>query len=173
MTMQGKKKNFKFTGIGKKLLFFTVGLIALTGGVLMSSKPEPDFTTLSGNDVKWQALNGQWVVLNYFAPWCAPCLKEMPQLNQFARALPPNTRLFVINYDPADSHKTALLKQQYNIEAEMIVSLPAPRMPMPPPPALPATYIINPQGQVAKQLRGEVSEDALRQALAQLKSQAL
>lgn len=173
MTMQGKKKNFKFTGIGKTLLFFTAGLIALTAGLLMSSESDNDFTTLSGQSFKWEALEGQWIVLNYFAPWCAPCLKEMPQLNQIARSLPTQTRLFVINYDPADKYKAAALRDKYSIEADMIISLPAPRMPMPPPAALPATYIINPQGQVAKQIRGEVSEDTLRQVLAQLKSQSL
>lgn len=173
MTMQGKKKNFKHTGVGKKLLFFTVGLLALTGGILMNSESEPDFTTTSGEHYNWEALEGQWVVLNYFAPWCAPCLNEMPELNNFARAVPADTRMFIINYDPADKIKASALKEKYSIDAEMIISLPAPRMPMPPPAALPATYIVNPQGKVARQIRGEVSETKLREVLEQLKSQAL
>ena len=29
---------------------------------------------------------GKWVVLNVWATWCAPCIKEMPELEALARA---------------------------------------------------------------------------------------
>jgi peroxiredoxin len=53
-----------------------------------SATPElaRDFTlqTLDGETVSLSDLRGQWTLLNFWATWCAPCIKEMPYLNQLA-----------------------------------------------------------------------------------------
>jgi peroxiredoxin len=41
--------------------------------------PVPSIRTIDGKDVK---LEGQVVVLNFFATWCGPCMSEMPHLQQ-------------------------------------------------------------------------------------------
>ncbi len=45
-----------------------------------------DFTlsTLDGETIALSDLRGEWVVLNFWATWCAPCVEEMPYLNQVA-----------------------------------------------------------------------------------------
>lgn len=42
----------------------------------------PDFTLpmLDGGEVTLSNLRGQWVLLNFWATWCAPCVDEMPAL---------------------------------------------------------------------------------------------
>jgi thiol-disulfide isomerase/thioredoxin len=42
--------------------------------------------TLDGRTITNADLAGHAVVLNFWAPWCPPCIKEMPELDQFARA---------------------------------------------------------------------------------------
>ena len=53
-----------------------------------SATPElaRDFTlqTLDGESMSLSDLRGQWTLLNFWATWCAPCIKEMPYLNQLA-----------------------------------------------------------------------------------------
>jgi len=41
--------------------------------------PVTSVRTIDGKDVK---LEGQVVVLNFFATWCGPCMSEMPHLQQ-------------------------------------------------------------------------------------------
>ena len=47
-------------------------------------KPAPEFTlaSLDGTPVSLQSLKGHVIVLDFWATWCAPCVAEMPMLNQ-------------------------------------------------------------------------------------------
>jgi len=43
------------------------------------------FETPSGEVLRLESFRGKPLVLNFWATWCAPCLKEMPQLDRFHR----------------------------------------------------------------------------------------
>ena len=43
-------------------------------------------TTLDGEEVSIDDHRGRWVVLNFFASWCTPCIEEHPQLMAFDAA---------------------------------------------------------------------------------------
>ncbi len=50
-------------------------------------KPAPVFTlkTDQGRSVTPTSFGGKVLVLNFWASWCAPCVEEVPSLNQFQR----------------------------------------------------------------------------------------
>lgn len=45
--------------------------------------------TPDGAQMPLQAFQGRPLVLNFWATWCPPCVKEMPELDQFARRFGP------------------------------------------------------------------------------------
>jgi len=53
--------------------------------------PEFQMTTLDGKQVKSHSqFAGKVIVLNVWATWCPPCIKEMPDLIRLSRLLPAN-----------------------------------------------------------------------------------
>ena len=52
--------------------------------------PEPFwaevFETPNGGSFRIQAFRGRPLLLNFWATWCAPCIRELPLLDRFARA---------------------------------------------------------------------------------------
>ena len=43
-----------------------------------------DIEVYNGKDTSFEKLKGQWIIVNYWADWCAPCIKELPELFEFA-----------------------------------------------------------------------------------------
>lgn len=156
--------------MGKKIGLVLLALCACAAGWLVYDKTRVDFHTLDGQSYTWQELKGQWTVINYFAPWCAPCLREMPELNALSQNLPENTRLFAINYDQKTVSELSEMAHEFTILVPLIVADEKTRLPMDKPPYLPATFIVGPSGNLVDTIMGEVTADGIRQRLAVLQS---
>ncbi|MFT4993887.1 MAG: thiol-disulfide isomerase/thioredoxin [Paraglaciecola sp.] len=151
----------------KKLFIVVACIAALSLGMAVNLANRVDFTTLEGEGHRWKDLQGKWVVVNYFAEWCAPCLREIPELNQFYRENRDKLAMFAVSFDPLSHKQLVDLQDQYDIQFPVIASIAAP-MPMASPKNLPVTFLIHPDGSVAKQLFGEQSAASLSASLGRL-----
>ena len=57
----------------------------IDGDQLTTAFWQQQFDTPQGTSLAWSALQGQPIVLNFWATWCPPCVKEMPELDRFHR----------------------------------------------------------------------------------------
>ena len=60
--------------------------------------PSAVFTGAGGRLASLRAFKGRYVLLNLWAPWCGPCVKELPALAALQRALPAD-RFVVVPVD--------------------------------------------------------------------------
>jgi len=98
-------------------------------------------------------LQGQWVVINYWAKWCKPCIKEIPELNELDQQYSQVTVLGV-NYDGATGEELAAQIENLGIEFAMLTEDPAASLGLPRPVVLPTTIILDRAGQVSQTLIG-------------------
>lgn len=156
--------------ISRTVLLIIVMVASLGAGMWLYQHNKFDFKTLDGNQYRWADLRGEWIIINYFAPWCTPCLREMPELHHFNNDLPSNTRLFAINYDVLTPDELKAMTAKFEITLNVIVANEDTQLPVERPPYLPATYIIGPEGHVQATITGEVTADLLTKKITQLQS---
>jgi len=121
-----------------------------------------------GSDTSLSKLNGNWIVINYWADWCAPCIKEIPELNEFAKE---NEDLFVytFNFDHLEIEDLAPLTKKFKISVPSLVTHPREIWGIQTPPAVPATFFINPNGELALSLFRPQTKDKLNEIIIDLK----
>ena len=120
-----------------------------------------------GAQVTSQQLDGQWLVINYWAEWCGPCRTEIPELNALNDAHADITVLGV-NFDGLQGDELASASAELGIDFRVLSLDPAERLDLPRSAVLPVTYLVDKEGSVRQQLVGEQTVEGLLEHLAQL-----
>ena len=84
------------------LIFFFILLITAFGFFWKIYAPiQYQFIGMKGEVISSENLDDKLVLVNYWATWCPPCIREMPALSQFNQE---NPEAFVIgiNYDRSE-----------------------------------------------------------------------
>ena len=140
------------------------------GITLNACYSKPDFYFSDGRAGHYHDYNGQWLVINYWAVWCKPCIEEIPHLNALSRAEKQKSSSTITNHPVTvlglafDKPTLQLLKQQQQqlgIDFDVMQTADKHLTHAPHqyygfnyPSALPTTVIINPQGQLHRLLKG-------------------
>jgi len=111
-------------------------------------------------------LAGRQVVINYWAIWCKPCIKEIPELNQLALEY-PDIAVLGVNYDGLQGDELKQQLQQLDIQFPMLDNDPSAELGIDRPAVLPTTIILDPDGQVSQVLVGPQTLDSLARAAGQ------
>lgn len=139
--------------------------ISSTPGALAAPESdEPvDFTLqrLHGDELALNELRGQWVVLNYWATWCAPCRKEIPELSGLHQARDDIVVLGLAYEDTEISDFDEFLSEFQPGYPILLVDVYAPPKPFGVPRVLPTTIILNPDGYAVKTFLGPVTREVL------------
>ncbi len=111
-------------------------------------------------------LQGQWVVVNYWAQWCAPCIKEIPELNRLDQDYDRVT-VVGVNYDGTTGEELELQRQKLGVTFASLAADPAEQLGITRPVVLPTTLILDPTGRVVATLVGPQTLSSLVQATQQ------
>ncbi|MFD9625588.1 TlpA disulfide reductase family protein [Peribacillus muralis] len=71
------------------------------GGLKIGAKaPNFSLKTLDGKQVELADYRGKKVMLNFWATWCPPCKKEMPDMEKYAQQAGDDVVVLAVNIDP-------------------------------------------------------------------------
>lgn len=128
--------------------------------------PVLEVKTIDGKAWRLADHRGRWVVVNYWATWCGPCLKEMPDLSALD-AMREDVDVVGLAYEdttPADLR--AFLVKHPVVYPVAIADVYAPPAAFDAPRGLPTTWLIAPDGRVARHFLGPVTAADLQAAIA-------
>jgi cytochrome c biogenesis protein CcmG/thiol:disulfide interchange protein DsbE len=126
--------------------------------------PELEGEWLVGRPVRLAELRGNPAVINVWASWCVPCRKEAPEFARFDREMRARARLVGIDFQDAKRDALAFIREfgwrfpnvrdphgklvsRYGVAG------------------LPTTYVIDPQGRIARTLTGAQTFEKLVRAV--------
>ncbi|HIA43718.1 MAG TPA: TlpA family protein disulfide reductase [Gammaproteobacteria bacterium] len=141
-----------------KLRFF---LSMLLSTILLSACSEPDYQMFNGSSGNIENLKGKWVVINYWADWCPPCIKEMPELSAFYNDNKERVTVFAYNFDRLEGEELQQMLIRFKVGVPSILSDPGELFGWEAPPSLPTTYIVDPQGNMKVMLVGPQTKEKL------------
>ena len=94
------------------------------------------------------------IVINYWAVWCAPCRKEIPELNELATHYAETVTVVGVNFDGSQGQELLGEIEKLGIEFPSLVGDPRGVWGLEPVTILPETLIISPEGKLLHRLIG-------------------
>lgn len=125
--------------------------------------PEASFTERDGTPRRLADFRGRFVLLNLWATWCAPCVREMPSLDRLQAKLGSRLAILAVSEDRGGAHVVDPFLEKLGLAAlatyldpksalsgELEVT------------GLPTTFLIDDQGRILGQLEGAAEWDSPR-----------
>ena len=128
--------------------------------------PALDVATIDGGRFDLAEHRGKWVVVNFWATWCSPCLKEMPELSALDAMREHIVTVGLAYEEISPEDMQAFLKEHPVVYPIAIIDVYSPPADFETPRGLPMTYLIAPDGKVARQFLGPVTAREIETAIA-------
>lgn len=136
-------------------------LILMMVVMMVPACDEPDFHDAAGNGHRFEELRGKWLFVNYWATWCAPCIKEIPEFNELMEAHGEELVVYGVNYDEPAGEEMARQIRKMKIEFPVFSKDPADKLGIERPEVLPTTFVFSPDGEHVETLVGPQTRETL------------
>lgn len=150
----------------RRMLWVVVALILIAAALLgVYSYKTTRLVDSQGQVVNLKSMQGKWLIVNYWATWCQPCLTELPELSALAKAYPQQVAVLGVNFDRMPSDEINHFAQRYDIQFPLVREFPLEHYGLKQVQTLPTTLVISPQGKLVDVLVGPQTRVGLEERL--------
>ena len=132
---------------------------------LLFSCSKPDLNVFEEKGIFLDDLKGKWIVYNYWADWCPPCIKEIPELNNLQSNFSKDLKVFLINFDMLEGEELKQQLEKFNVQVDSLLTDPSNIYDWIIPENLPVTFIVNRKGELEHTLVGPQTEEEITKLL--------
>lgn len=155
------------------VLLISVSLLgfALQVWSLQARAVDYELPDVNGQIQSLDQYKGKWLVVNYWATWCTTCMKEMPELISLHESNKNNDIVVVgISFESIEQKYLKEFVSDKSIPYTVLNTEPVQVTPIGKVPALPTTYIIDPEGKVVAGDVGIITQQDIEDYIANKKS---
>lgn len=149
----------------RNLQFYPMWVVALVLAGLSLAAQATDFrvTDTAGKVHTLSGYKGKWVLVNYWATWCPPCLEEIPDLIALHENKKNNLVVIGIALDYRDPKQVIDFAEGLFVTYPIVLGTPEIVRQIGPMRGLPTTYLFNPDGKMVAQQVGLITKEAVEQ----------
>ena len=145
---------------------FVLALAAAGAAAKTAEHPTLAVKTMDGGSFDLAAQSGKWVIVNFWATWCSPCLKELPDISAFVAAHKDKVVAIGLDFEEAEKDDVQKFLDKHPLSYPVAqIDIDNPPKDFDVPKGLPNTYVIAPDGHVAKAFLGPITAKDLADAI--------
>jgi thiol-disulfide isomerase/thioredoxin len=136
-------------------------LAGLSGAVsAFAAAPQWDLKDVEGKTHRLADYKGRWVMLNFWATWCVPCIQEIPEIAAWSHSH-PGVVVLGVALDAEDVAKTRRFAVKAGHDYPLVLSDDSVEAQLGSVRALPTTRIFDPAGKIVYDKPGRVDAKLL------------
>ena len=122
---------------------------------------------LEGKIHRLSDYRGQWVLVNYWATWCPPCLEELPELEVFHHNHKDRDAVVLgVNMEDIGREKLKAFVEEQFLSYPILMVGSRPKSLLGRVPGLPTSFLVSPEGKVVARQLGPVDRESIEAFIA-------
>lgn len=150
---------------GTKVVVALPLFVCLLAALLATPAIARDFTLpdLAGESHSLSDYRGKWVLVNYWATWCPPCLEELPELELFHTDAKGQAVVIGVNMESISNDELRTFVDQQFLSYPILTASERPQRDklLGPVDGLPTSYLVTPAGEVVARQVGPITAQAI------------
>ena len=145
----------------RKITFYLLAMSLLVSAAGQSYAADFAMTDTDGKTHKLSQYKGKWVLVNFWATWCPPCLEEIPDLISLHDNKKNNVMVIGVALDYGNGKQVAAFADNMMISYPIVLGDRKMAAQIGPVDGLPTTYLYNPQGKLVAHQLGPITGEAV------------
>ena len=150
------------------------GLVLALMTLIVVGAQAADFkvTDTTGKTHSLSGYKGKWVLVNYWATWCPPCLEEIPDLIALHETKKNNLVVIGVAMDYKSAKQVTDFAEGLLVTYPIVLGTPKIVSQIGPMQGLPTTYLFNPEGKMVAHQVGALTREAVESFISSKKVSA-
>lgn len=108
---------------------------------------------------------GKWLVINFWATWCLPCLRAMPELEDYYRANRTRVEVWGVTFEDSELAKILEFVERVGVSYPILGYGQSPQTGYGKVRVLPTTFVVDPEGELHHRFEGPITAADLRRVI--------